>query len=280
LLHADPHRLAQVLSNLLDNAAKYSPPGGNISLSARHDNTEVLVYIKDSGIGIPADMLDGVFEMFTRVERSDRTNAGLGIGLALVKSIVEMHGGRVEAHSEGADRGTEVLLRLPLLQSATATENEPPPTGEWAGHSLRRVLVVDDNEAAANLLAVVVEKFGHEVRVAYDGQQAIAVADRFQPDVVLMDLGMPNLDGYGAARHIRQQPWGEDMMLVAVTGWGQDGHKQRAKEAGFDYHLVKPADPAQLRQLLANAKPRLNHHAAMSSAEPAMGTHASTSGRG
>ncbi len=264
-LNADPHRLAQVLSNLLDNAAKYTPRGGNVWLTASRNTSNVLVSIRDSGIGVPADMLDGIFQMFTRIDRSaERTNAGLGIGLALVKSIVEMHEGSVEAHSDGPGRGTEIRLRLPLSLEPAPLAAQPGGLPAMAGQCPRRVLIVDDNEAAADLLGQVVEKLGNDVRVAYDGEQAIEVADRFQPDIVLMDLGMPKLDGYGAARHIRGQPWGQQMILIALSGWGQDGHKQRAKEAGFDHHLVKPADPAQLQRLLASVKQPLNHHAAPS----------------
>jgi two-component system CheB/CheR fusion protein len=252
-LHADAHRLAQVLSNLLDNAAKYTPRGGRIRLSAERYDSDVVVSVKDSGIGIPTAMLDGVFEMFTRVERSgDTVGSGLGIGLALVKSIVEMHGGQVEARSE--DTGTEFQVRLPLaLDSATV---DAPAALRSAGNVLpRRVLVVDDNEAAANLLSAHVEKLGNQVHVAYDGEAAIELAGRFQPDIVFMDLAMPKLDGYGAARHIREQPWGREIVLVALSGWGQDGHKKRAEEAGFDHHLVKPADTAQLERLLSGVNP-------------------------
>jgi CheY-like chemotaxis protein len=254
-LHADPHRLAQVLSNLLDNAAKYTPGGGNIWLTAQRHGSDILVSVKDSGMGVPEDMLKGIFEMFTRVESSpDRVNSGLGIGLSLVKSIVEMHGGRVEALSEGHGRGTEIRVRLPAIVETIASLPEPIGSQSPTNGRQRRVLVVDDNEAAANLLSAVVGKLGHEVRVAYDGQQAIEVAESFQPDIVFLDLGMPKLDGYGAARHIRGQPWGQEMVLVALTGWGQESHKQRAREAGFDHHLVKPADPAQIQRLLAEAK--------------------------
>jgi PAS domain S-box-containing protein len=258
-LHADPHRLAQVFSNLLDNAAKYTPRGGKISLSAERHADDIVVLIKDSGIGVPANMLDGIFEMFTRVERTAETaTAGLGIGLALVKSIVEMHGGSVEAQSNGSGQGTEVRVRLPLALAETATAQEPTDLRDRGLGYSRRVLVVDDNEAAANLLSIVMEKLGNQVRVAYDGQQAIEIAERFQPDIVFMDLAMPKLDGYGAARHIRQKQWGQKTVLVALSGWGQDGHKRRAQEAGFDHHLVKPADTAQLERLLSGIRQQAN----------------------
>lgn len=255
-LHADPHRLAQVLCNLLDNAAKYTPDGGRIWLTAERQGSEIVISIKDNGMGVPADVLERVFEMFTRSERIKITHSGLGIGLALVKSIIELHGGQVEARSEGPDRGAEFSVKLPLMLEATSTMQQPVRSRSAANSCKRRVLIVDDNEAAASLLSIVVEMMGHEVHVAHDGIEAIEMALDFQPDVVLMDLAMPRLDGYGAATHIRQQPWGHDMLLVALTGWGQDGHKQRAKEAGFDHYLVKPVDPVEIERLLANATDR------------------------
>ena len=202
--------------------------------------------------------------MFTRVERStERVHAGLGIGLALVKSIVDMHGGCVEARSEGDGGGTEFTVRLPVLVDTAAVVEQSPAAAIAARPCQKRVLIVDDNQAAANLLSTVVERLGNVVRVAYDGQEAIEVADGFKPDIVLMDLAMPRLDGYEAARHIRGQPWGQEMMLVALSGWGQDGHKKRAQEAGFDHHLVKPADPGQLERLLANGRHSETKHAAI-----------------
>jgi PAS domain S-box-containing protein len=254
-LQADPHRLAQVISNLLDNAAKYTPPGGAISLVAEGFENDVVVTVTDNGVGIPPDMLERVFEMFTRSSQDSKVqHAGLGIGLALVKQIVEMHGGQVEARSEGRGRGAQFILRLPILEEAPAIVAIPDAPEEPAGQAKRRVLIVDDNVDAVRVLSVVVKKLGNEVCLAYDGVQAIAAAEQFLPEVVLLDLGMPKLDGYGAARHIRQQPWGQEMTLIALTGWGQDTDKQRTKAAGFDHHLVKPADPAELRRLLVNGR--------------------------
>lgn len=257
-LDADPNRLAQVLSNLLDNAIKYTPDGGRIWLAAEPEGNDVIVSIKDTGIGVPPEMLGRIFEMFTRSEHgADQMYAGLGIGLALVKSIVEMHDGTVTAHSDGIGHGTEIRLRLPIAVEWVEPIQQPSNSMEREITGSRRVLVVDDNQAAADLLSTLVKQLGNQVCVANDGQQAIDMALRFQPDVVLMDLGMPKMDGYAAARHIRQQPWGRDLLLIALTGWGQDGHKRRTREAGFDHHLVKPADPAMLKGLLAGNRRNL-----------------------
>jgi CheY-like chemotaxis protein len=200
-------------------------------------------------------MLEPVFEMFTRSSQDAAVqHTGLGIGLALVKRIVEMHGGHVEARSEGIGRGAQFILRLPIVEEAAAIAELPNVPDEIAGNAQRRVLIVDDNVDAVRVLSVVVKKLGNEVCVAYDGLEAIAAAEQFLPEVVLLDLGMPKLDGYGAARHIRQQPWGQEMTLIALTGWGQETDKQRTKAAGFDHHLVKPADPAELRRLLSDGR--------------------------
>ncbi|HJZ91164.1 MAG TPA: PAS domain S-box protein [Gemmataceae bacterium] len=260
-LDADPARLAQVFANLLNNAAKFTPPGGRIWLSGVVEaDTRVVVRVRDSGIGIAAEALPRLFEMFAQVDRGlDRTQAGLGIGLALVKGLVEMHGGIVEAHSAGRGHGSEFIVRLPLAPTdeiEPLTES-PPGMGatQSASDSPRRVLVVDDNRDAADSLSDLVGMLGHEVRTVHDGLAAIAVARAFRPQVVLMDIGMPKLNGYEAARHIRAEPWGRDVVLAAVTGWGQEADRQRSREAGFDHHLVKPVEPAAVRQVLAD--PRL-----------------------
>jgi PAS domain S-box-containing protein len=254
-LKADPHRLAQVLSNLLDNAAKYTPAGGEISLLAQRNEGGIVLSVSDNGIGIPADMLERVFEMFTRSsQEAAAQHSGLGIGLALVKTIVDMHGGHVEACSAGPGRGAIFTIRLPVVEETPVVAELPNVPVEAADETKRRVLIVDDNIDAVRVLSIVVKKLGNEVCVAYDGVEAIAAAEQFLPEVVLLDLGMPKLDGYGAARHIRQQPWGQSITLIALTGWGQDADKQRTKAAGFDHHLVKPADPAELRRLLADGR--------------------------
>lgn len=250
-LEADPHRLAQVISNLLNNAANYTPDGGRISLSIEREGSEVVISVKDNGIGIKADKLHQIFEMFVQLERPlERSYSGLGIGLMLVKSLVEMHQGRVEVFSDGEHRGSTFQVRLPCLWDAPIVEEKPQTSdGATSASPKRRVLVVDDNHAAANLLGRVVSLLGNEVRIAGDGQEALEIAAEFRPQVVLMDLGMPKMDGYETAEAIRKAPWGKQMLLVALTGWGQAEDKQRTKAAGFDRHVVKPADPATLQEL-------------------------------
>jgi PAS domain S-box-containing protein len=254
-LDADPNRLAQVFSNLLNNAAKFTAKGGVIELKAERQGSDVLVSVQDNGIGIAKDMLEHIFEMFAQVASPDGVGSqGLGIGLTLVKSLVEMHGGRVEVHSDGPMTGSTFTVRLPIL--VDVQENGKVPTVSHSETSLtprRRVLVVDDNLAAVKLLSMVVQSLGNDVRTAYNGQEAIDVAAAFLPEVVLMDLGMPRMNGFEAARHIREQPWGQNMLLVALSGWGQEDDKRKTKEAGFDHHLTKPAEPAELRRLLASA---------------------------
>lgn len=254
-VEADPHRLAQVLSNLLTNAAKYTPQGGRIEMAVRRRNSRVAISVKDTGIGIPKDMQDGIFEMFTQVDRTDEIGrSGLGIGLTLVKSLVEMHGGSVEVKSDGADQGSEFIVRLPLATGSEPEQEKPAEkTREQPKASKQRVLVVDDNKSAAMTLSLLVRKLGHEAKTAQDGAAAIEAAREFEPHTILMDIGMPKMDGHEAARRIRQEDWGKKIKLVALTGWGAEKDKQAAKEAGFDEHLVKPADPARLQELLGRA---------------------------
>lgn len=254
-LEADPNRLAQVVSNLLTNAAKYTPEGGKVWLSAEPEGDQLRISVRDNGIGIPAEMQSRIFEMFAQIENPmEKGNAGLGIGLTLVKSLVDMHGGVVEVRSEGRHRGSEFIVRLPLEDAAPAnspSNHEPPVT--TTPKAQRKVLIVDDNHDAARLLSLIVKMLGNEIRLAGNGEEAIQVAAEFNPEVILMDIGMPRMNGYEAARRIRQEPWGQSMMLVALTGWGQDEDKQRTREAGFDFHLVKPAEPAELQRLLEKA---------------------------
>lgn len=250
-LEADPHRLTQVISNLLLNASHYTPEGGHIWLSAERQGSDMVLTVRDDGIGVPANMHQRIFEMFAQIEEREMEKGyrGLGIGLTLVKSLVQMHGGNVEVYSEGVNRGSEFRVHLPALIEA-ADDGKPSSVNDIAtpGNSLR-VLVVDDNTAAVKTLGMVVKMLGHEVRTADDGRQAIKDAAEFLPDLVLLDIGMPKMNGYETAQHIRQQPWGRNMMLVALTGWGQDDDKRRTKEAGFDDHLVKPAEISELRRL-------------------------------
>jgi PAS domain S-box-containing protein len=252
LLKADIVRMAQVLSNLLINAAKYTNPGGTISLRAERQDGEAVITIKDSGIGIPPELLPKIFDMFMQVDRTmTRTHGGLGIGLTLVKRLVEMHGGSVEAWSEGKDKGSEFTIRVPALADPRNRERDAIPADDSMPKGHRRILIVDDNELSANSLSILLGMAGNETRTAYDGAEAVATAETFRPDVVLLDLGLPLMDGYETCTRIRQQPWGKDILVVALTGWGQAEDRRRSTEAGFDRHIVKPADPVQLMKLLA-----------------------------
>jgi PAS domain S-box-containing protein len=255
VLEADPTRLAQVISNLLNNAAKYMPRGGTIRVSAERLDGTAIISVKDSGIGIPPEMIERIFDMFTQVDGSlERSHGGLGIGLTLVKRLVEMHGGSVEAHSDGLNEGSEFIVRLPAVVGLL---REPPPkdgSGRPAG-AKRRILVVDDNENAAKVLGMLLTALGNDVRTAFDGFTAIELAESFLPEIILLDIGMPKLNGYETARRIREQPWGKNMVLAALTGWGQEEDKRRTREAGFDHHFVKPLEPATLQKLLAEYEP-------------------------
>jgi PAS domain S-box-containing protein len=253
-LVADPTRLTQVFSNLLNNAAKYSDRGARIELTAQRDSNEIIVSVRDTGIGIPPEMLNKVFDLFTQVHRGQkRSQGGLGIGLTLVKRLVEMHGGEIEARSDGPGRGSEFMIRLPLLIGAGASESLPGEESQtWADPVKARILVVDDLKDSAESLARLLRIEGNEVRMAHNGLEAVAVAAAFRPDLVLLDIGMPEIDGYDACRRIRSLPIGGEVILVAVTGWGQAEDRRRSKEAGFDYHMVKPVEPAAIQKLLQN----------------------------
>ncbi len=260
-LEADPTRLEQVLDNLLTNAIKYSEPGGRIGLSAAPEGGEVVISVLDDGIGIDPAMLGRVFDMFVQAERrSDRSQGGLGIGLGLARTLVELHGGRVEARSAGLGLGSEFLVRLPIAPAPApadaGSDPEPvaPAPARPAGRGRRRVLVVDDNvDAAVSLSRVLARVFRQEVRVAHDGPSALAEAEGFRPEVVLLDIGMPGMDGYEVARRLRESPWSSGALLVALTGWGQESDRKRSKDAGFDRHLVKPIEPDELGPLLEAA---------------------------
>jgi PAS domain S-box-containing protein len=254
VLEADPTRLAQVISNLLNNAAKYMDRGGKIDLRAEQQGGSVVIGVKDCGIGIPAKMLERIFDMFTQVDGSlARSHGGLGIGLTLVRRLVEMHGGSVEARSAGAGRGSEFIVRLPIVQGLL---REPAESNDEsiASRGKRRILVVDDNENGAQMLGMLLKALGNEVRTVYDGMAALAMAEQFRPDVVLLDIGMPKLDGYETARRIRGQAWGKEVILAALTGWGQEEDKRRTREAGFNHHFVKPIEPDILQKFLAECE--------------------------
>lgn len=254
-IDGDQARLAQVFSNLLNNAAKYSPPGSHIRLVAQRHGSEIEVRVRDDGLGIAPDVLPHVFNMFTQAERSlGRSQGGMGIGLTLVKRLVEMHGGTVEAHSAGQGQGSEFRVRLPLLIVPARPRiplDQPPAAAPAAPATRRKILVVDDNQDAAATLAMLLRSLGNEVQTAHDGLEAVAAAERFQPEVALLDIGLPKLNGHDAARRIRQLPGGGEITLVALTGWGQDEDRRLSQEAGFDQHLVKPIDLATIRKLLA-----------------------------
>ncbi len=251
LLEGDMTRLAQVFLNLLTNAAKYTDRGGCISLTARRLGKEVNVAVKDTGIGIPADKLPTLFEMFSQVEGTlSRSRGGLGIGLCLVKNLVGLHGGTIEASSLGLGTGSEFLVRLPVVEDSRELRTDSGRKDPAQARSSMRVLVVDDNQDAADSLARMLLALGNEVRTAYDGEEAVAAVSEFRPALVLLDLGLPRLNGYEACRSIREQSWGKSIAIVAVTGWGQDEDRRRSREAGFDRHFVKPVDPRILKKLL------------------------------
>ena len=253
-LHADPVRLAQVFNNLLNNSCKYTDPGGRIWLTAVRQGSDVTVTVKDTGIGIPPDKIGIVFDMFTQIDRTmERSQGGLGIGLTLVKRLVEMHGGTVEAQSEGPGRGSAFVVRLPVLIE-TPTAVTPEPTRAEAKNASRRILVVDDNTDSAASLAMLLTLTGNKTHTAHDGLEAVQAAEAFQPEVILLDIGLPKLNGYDACQRIREQTWSKNMVIVALTGWGQDEDRRRSKDAGFDFHMVKPLDFAALMTLLAEAQ--------------------------
>ncbi|WP_437498463.1 ATP-binding response regulator [Sorangium sp. So ce1099] len=251
----DATRLEQVFCNLLNNAAKYTPPGGHIWLSARGDDGEVVVSVRDTGVGIPPELLPNVFEVFVQGDQSlHRARGGIGVGLALVKRLVELHGGSCSCASAGTGMGAEFVVRLPALRdegaAAGAREREPAARGERL-----RVAVVDDNHDAAHLLAVSLRRWGHDVVVAHDGLEALELVRRARPDVAVLDIGLPGIDGFELARRLRREPALDGCTLIAASGYGQEVDRQRASDAGFDHHLLKPVEPAALLKLLARVSP-------------------------
>jgi CheY-like chemotaxis protein/anti-sigma regulatory factor (Ser/Thr protein kinase) len=255
-LYADAARLEQVVVNLLTNAAKYTTDGGHVWLSVQQEGDEAVLRVRDTGVGIAPELLPRIFDLFTQAERTlDRSQGGLGIGLALVHRLVELHRGRVEVHSS-LGRGSEFVVRLPVMRSPAPLP--PPPVTEATkptGPSLR-VLVVDDNVDAATTLAELLKAYRHDTRTAFDGLAAVEAAIAYQPDVVLLDIGLPKLDGYEVANRIRQQPTLKHIVLVAMTGYGLESDRERSKAAGFNHHLVKPAEFDKLQEILATVKPK------------------------
>jgi signal transduction histidine kinase/CheY-like chemotaxis protein len=241
----DPVRLAQIFSNLFNNAAKYTPPGGRITLTVERHGDMAEVKVGDTGIGIPRDRLQEIFEMFTQIPNpSTHAQGGLGIGLALVKGLVALHGGSVQASSDGMGRGSEFRVRLPIrLTASPAAPSAGPPEESTAN---LRIVVVDDNQDAAASLSMLLQLLGHDVRVAYDGESAVHTAEAFRPQAMLLDLGMPGMSGYDTCRRVRTQAWGNEITILAVTGWGQEEDRRNSAAAGFDGHLVKPVDPDML----------------------------------
>ncbi len=254
VLHGDTVRLSQIFANLLNNAAKYTDRNGQIWLSARRDGSQVIVSVRDSGIGISASMLPKVFEMFAQADRStDRSQGGLGIGLTLVKRLVEMHGGTISAESGGLGQGSEFTVRLQVVDAQRHETSQPSVTQKHSTLAQRRALVVDDNQDAAASMGMLLKLLGADVQVAHDGETALAAIESYRPDVVLLDIGMPGMDGFEVARRVRRRIDFNNIMLIALTGWGQSEDRDRTRIAGFDHHLVKPADITALQSLFTSA---------------------------
>ena len=250
----DSTRLTQIVANLLDNAAKYTDRGGKIWVSGERDGDMAVIRVKDTGIGIPSEMLPRIFDMFTQSGLSlDRAQGGLGVGLSLVERLVKLHGGTVTAHSAGAGKGSQFTVRLPVAPVQKAPAPERREVIPQLPATRCRVLVVDDNVDSVDSLATLLRMMGHEVDTASDGMAALTKADAFRPDVAILDIGLPRVNGYDVAKQIREQPWAKDVVLVALTGWGQDQHRRLSEEAGFNHHLTKPVEFDVLQQILAAA---------------------------
>ncbi len=264
-VEGDPTRLTQVILNLLNNAAKYTEEGGFISLTVGREeggtgeknggtgvSPVVLLRVRDSGMGIPPEMLPKIFEPFTQVEHTlDRAQGGLGIGLTLVRRLVELHGGTVQAFSEGRGRGSEFVIRLPTVSKPLPSTGGGRSNGAAkTPSSRRRILIVDDNRDSADSLAMLLNMLGHEVRTAYDGEDGLHVAEQFSPDIILLDIGLPRLSGLETARRLRDDLGLRGTLLIAMTGYGQDEDKRRSQEAGFNAHLVKPVDFGELQRMV------------------------------
>jgi len=252
-LYADPTRLAQIIGNLLHNACKFTDKGGRIALIVEREDNAAVIRVSDNGVGIAAEQFPHIFEMFTQIDTAlERSRGGLGIGLALVKRLVQMHGGTVLVHSDGLNQGSEFVVRLPLMEDVP--EQALPESVPAAPAQGLRILVVDDNRVAATSLAKLLELDDHVTHIAHDGLETVQAAQSFRPDVVLLDIGLPKLNGFEVARTIRQQTGGKDMVLVALTGWGQDEDRRKSSKAGFNAHMVKPVDPFVLKELLTRVR--------------------------
>jgi CheY-like chemotaxis protein len=255
VVHGDGARLTQVVSNLLNNAARYTPKGGRIALILERDQDHAVIRVRDNGIGIEPSAIGRVFDMFAQVDANQKgqSGGGLGIGLNVVKRLVQMHNGEVAGHSEGLGKGSEFIVRLPLI----AAVGKPMPVEQKDTRPVdsRRVLVVDDNEDIALSMSLILKKYGHVVEVAHDGQHAVDMAASFKPDVILMDIGMPRMNGYEACAAIRASEHGKRIHIIAVSGWGQEEDRRKSHAAGFDGHVVKPMEKATMERVIAQAKP-------------------------
>jgi PAS domain S-box-containing protein len=255
LIEGDLTRLSQTLTNLLNNAAKYTPEGGEIWLTAGKEEGMAVIRVRDTGVGIPADLLPDIFDLFTQGERGlDRAEGGLGIGLTLAQRLVKLHGGSIEALSEGPGQGSELVVRLPLAAASALSSVSSRGPAERRPEGFRRVLVVDDNRDAAESLEILLSLWGHQARSAQDGPEALALTAEFRPEIVLLDIGLPGMDGYEVARQMRALSAGRNALIVAVTGYGRNSDRLHSQEAGFDHHLVKPVQPEVLQELIASAK--------------------------
>jgi CheY-like chemotaxis protein len=251
LVDGDLARLSQVVLNLLNNAIKYTPDGGRIEVEAAREAELAIVRVKDTGIGMSADLLPRVFDLFVQGERTlDRAEGGLGLGLTLVKRLVTLHGGDIVALSEGRGRGSEFVIRIPALTQKPATSRTDLAARPLQPREHKRVLVVDDNRDSADTMAALLRAWGHDVRTLYDGQSMLSIVDEYEPDVVLLDIGLPKINGYELARQLRQSGGSRRIVLVAVTGYGQDDDRRRVREAGFDHHLLKPLEPEALEKII------------------------------
>jgi CheY-like chemotaxis protein len=247
-LDADTTPLAQVFWNLLNNSAKYTQPGGRIALTTALEGPDAVVTVEDTGIGIPADALPSLFELYSQVDGNlDHAQGGLGIGLALVKALTESHGGTVEAYSAGVGQGSAFVVRLPMTPAGPLGDGHIRRDG--AAGPRQRILIVEDNRDAASSLAMLLDFLGHDTRVAYDGIEGVEVAEAFRPDLIVLDIGLPKLNGFDVCRRIRKRPWAKDVVIAAATAWGCADDRRRSEEAGFDHHLVKPVNVTVLRDL-------------------------------
>jgi CheY-like chemotaxis protein/two-component sensor histidine kinase len=252
----DPARLAQIISNLLQNSARYTDPGGRVELTVERAPDAAVLSVRDTGIGIPPELLPSIFELFSQAERDlDRASGGLGIGLTVARSLVEMHGGTIEARSEGSGQGSEFIVRLPLREDPhhhhpREDKSDAEPLVEHSAHHSTRVLIIEDNEDASEVLVELLKQWGHEVRASSDGASALIAARQFQPELVLLDIGLPGMNGYDVALELRRIPGVKDALLVAMTGYGQSEDQERSRAAGVDLHLVKPVAVDVLENVL------------------------------